>query len=74
MLYLEQQRNRMMFMAISTLTSIALSAVVIQGINAVGVLLATAIINIFVYYSMPGRYSKAYMDKYLSHINPTARR
>ncbi|MGB5275552.1 MAG: hypothetical protein WBO73_03865 [Gammaproteobacteria bacterium] len=68
MLYLEQKRNRILLMAISTLMSVALTAVLVQGINAVGVLLAATIINIFVYYALPDRYSKAYMKKYSNHF------
>jgi len=64
MLYLEEKRNRVVFMTISTITSVAFSALLIQGINAVGVLMAAAIINIFVYYALPDRHSKAHIKKY----------
>lgn len=66
MLNLEQKRNRMVFMTISTIISIALTAILIQGINAVGVLLAAAIVNIFVYYALPNKYSEAYSKQYLN--------
>jgi hypothetical protein len=56
-------------MAISTIASVAASAVLIQGINAVGILMATAIINIFVYYALPDRYSNAYLRKYMNHFD-----
>jgi len=69
MFYLEQKRNRVMFMIISSIASIAVSAVLIQGINAVGILMVTAIINIFVYYALPDGYSKAYMKKFQNRIN-----
>jgi hypothetical protein len=63
MLYLEQTRNRAMFMAASTIATVTFLIVTIQGINAVGVLLATAVINILVYYALPDSYSKAYRRK-----------
>jgi hypothetical protein len=56
-------------MAISTIASVAVSAMLIQGINAVGSLMATAIINIFVYYALPDRYSNAYLRKYMNHFD-----
>ena len=59
MLHLEQTRSRFIFMAASTIATATLMATV-QGINAVGVLLATAVINIPVYYALPDRYSKAH--------------
>ena len=59
MLYLEQTRNRAMFMAASTIATVTFLIATIQGINAVGVLLATAVINILVYYALPDTYSKA---------------
>jgi len=68
MLYLEQKRNRILLMVISTITSVALSVVLIQGINAVGILMATAIVNIFVYYALPDRYSNAYLKKYMNRF------
>ena len=64
MLYLDQKRNRIMFMAATTIATVAFVIAAIQGINAVGVLLVAAVINIVVYYSLPDRYSKAYMKKY----------
>ena len=66
MLYLEQTRNRAMFMAASTIATVTFLIATIQGINAVGVLLATAVINILVYYALPDRYSKAYRRKQTS--------
>ena len=66
MLNLEQKRNRLVFMVMSMIISIALTAVMFQGINAVGILLAAGIINIFVYYALPGRYSEAYSKRYLN--------
>jgi O-antigen/teichoic acid export membrane protein len=66
MLNLEQKRNRLMFMTMSTIISIALTAILIQGINAVGVLLAAAIVNIFVYYALPNKYSESYSKQYLN--------
>ena len=69
MLYLEQRRNRVILMVISSVTSATVAALLIQGINAVGVLMATLIINVLVYYALPGRYSKAYMEKYLDYLN-----
>ena len=69
MLYMEQKRNRIFLMAISTIASVALSAVLIQGINAVGILMATAIINIFVYYALPDRYGHAYQKKQMDRFN-----
>jgi O-antigen/teichoic acid export membrane protein len=63
---MEQTRNRLMLMTISTIISVALTAILIQGINAVGVLLAAAIVNIFVYYALPNKYSEAYSKRYLN--------
>jgi hypothetical protein len=51
-------------MAITTIASAAFLAVAIQGINAVGVMLGAAIINIFVYYSLPDKFSKEFVKKY----------
>ena len=65
MLNLEQKRNRLVFMTVSMIVSIALTAILFQGINAVGVLLAAAIVNSFVYYALPDRYSEAYAKRYL---------
>jgi hypothetical protein len=56
-------------MAISTIASVALSVVLIHGINAVGILMATVIINIFVYYALPDRYSNTYLKKYMNRFN-----
>lgn len=69
MLYLEHKRNRIILMTVSIIVVAALSALLIEGINAVGVLMATSIINIFVYYALPGRYSREYMDQYLNRMN-----
>ena len=69
MLYLEHRRNRIVVMSISTIACALLSVMLIQGINAVGVLMATALVNIFVYYSLPGSYSKAYLDKYVNRYH-----
>jgi hypothetical protein len=49
-------------MTASTIATVILMAT-IQGINAVGVLLAAAVINIPLYYALPDRYSKAYTQK-----------
>lgn len=62
MLYLEHTRSRLIFMTASTIATAALMATV-QGINAVGILLATAVINIPVYYALPDSYSKTYRQK-----------
>lgn len=67
MLYLEQTRNRAMFMTASTIATVTFLITTVQGINAVGVLLATAVINILVYYALPDRYSKTYRRKQSSH-------
>ncbi len=63
MLYLDQTRNRKMFMAVSILATVALVAVIFPGINAVGILMAAATFNILVYYALPDRYSRTYMAK-----------
>ncbi len=67
MLYLEQKRSRFIFMTASTIATATLMATV-HGINAVGVLLATAVINIPVYYALPDRYSKSYRQKIQNHF------
>ena len=64
MLYLEQTRNRAMFMTTSTIATVTFLMATVQGINAVGVLLAAAVINILVYYALPDRYSNAYIKKH----------
>ena len=64
MLYLEYTRNRIVFISATTIATAVLFAVTVHGINAVGVLLATALINILVYYALPDRYSPAYLNKY----------
>lgn len=48
----------------SIIASAALAVALVPGINAVGVILAVAMLNIPVYYAMPDRYSKAYIEKY----------
>jgi len=58
-----------MFMTVSTVATVTVLIATIQGINAVGVLLATAVINILVYYALPDRYSKAYMQKHPNRFN-----
>jgi len=68
MLYLEQTRSRVMFITATTVATVALMATV-QGINAVGVLLAAAVINIPLYYALPDRYSKTYMQKHQNRFN-----
>jgi hypothetical protein len=68
MLYLEQTRGRFIFMAAATVATATLMATV-QGINAVGILLATAVINIPVYYALPDSYSKAYRRKIQDRLN-----
>jgi hypothetical protein len=67
MLHLEQTRSRVLFMAASTIATAALMAT-IPGINAVGVLLAAAVINIPLYYSLPDRSSKAYTQRRLNRF------
>ncbi len=64
MLYLDQTRNRQLFMAGSIIATITFVAAVVPGINAVGIIMAAATLNILVYYAMPDRYSKAYRDAY----------
>ena len=68
MLHLEQTRSRFIFMAASTIATAILMATV-PGINAVGVLLATAVINIPVYYVLPDRYSKTCKQKLQNRFN-----
>lgn len=68
MLHLEQTRSRFIFMTVSTIATATLMATV-PGINAVGVLLATAVINIPVYYALPDRYSKTRRQKLQNHFN-----
>ena len=67
MLYLEHTRSRFMFMTASSIVTAVFFIAMIPGINAVGVLLATAVINIFVYYTLPDRYSEAYLQKHSNH-------
>ncbi len=67
MLYLERTRSRIIFMTASTIATVALMTT-IQGINAVGVILAAAVINIPLYYALPDRYSKAYTQKYPNRL------
>jgi len=64
MLYLDQSRNRSMFMAVSVIATATLTAVMVPGINAVGIFMTAATINILVYYALPDRFSKDYMEKY----------
>ena len=64
MQYLEYTRNRIVFISATTIATAVLFAVIVHGINAVGVLLATAVINILVYYALPDRYSPAYIKKH----------
>jgi len=68
MLHLEQTRSRFLLITASTIATAALMATV-QGINAVGVLLATAVINIPVYYALPDNYSKACKQKLQNRFN-----
>jgi hypothetical protein len=68
MLHLEQTRNRLIFMTVSTIATATLM-VTVPGINAVGVLLATAIVNIPVYYVLPDRYSKTRRQKLQNRFN-----
>ena len=75
MLYLDQARNRTLFMSGSIIATIALVALLVPGINAVGVIMAAAILNIMVYYALPDSYSPAYMQKrMLRHESPSMRR
>ena len=69
MLYLEHTRSRIMFMTASTIATAVICIAMVHGINAVGVLLATAVVNILVYYALPDRYSKAYMQKHPNRIH-----
>ena len=62
MLHLEQTRSRFLLITASTIATATLMAMV-QGINAVGILLATAVINIPVYYALPENYRKAGKQK-----------
>ena len=64
MLYLDQTRNRLMFISTTTIVTVILFASLVPGINAVGVLLAAAVINILVYYSLPDSYSPAYRKQH----------
>ena len=64
MLYLDQPRNRAVFMAVSVIATAALTAFMIPGINAVGIFMTAATVNILVYYALPDRFSKAYIEKY----------
>jgi len=56
-------------MTASTIATATFFMAMVPGINAVGVLLATAVINILVYYALPDRYSKAYMQKHPNRYN-----
>ena len=62
MLYLDQPRNRCLFMTVSIIATIGLIAVLIPGINLVGIMMAGATINILVYYLLPDRFSKPHRD------------
>lgn len=64
MLYLEQTRNRILLMIVFALVSIVMTAALIPGINAVGIMLVVVIVNSIVYYALPGKYSTAYMQQY----------
>ena len=64
MLYLDQTRNRRLFMVVSIISTALLMAVFVPGINVVGIMFAAATINIILYYSMPDRYSKAYLKRH----------
>ncbi len=68
MLYLDQTRNRRLFMAVSIITTALLIAVMVPGINVVGIMFAAATINIILYYSMPDRHSKAYLKRHACRI------
>lgn len=57
-----------MFITASTIATATFVMATIQGINAVGVILVTAVINILVYYALPDRYSKSYMQKHPHHL------
>lgn len=65
MLYLDQTRNRKLFMAGSIAATVAVVAVMVPGINAVGVIMAAATMNILVYYAMPDSYSPAFMAEHM---------
>ena len=69
MLYLDQKRNRLLFMAVSILATVALVALIMPGINVVGIFMAVATLNILVYYALPDKYSQAYMNKYHRRFN-----
>ena len=64
MLNLDQPRNRAMFMAVSVIATVTLTAFMVPGINAVGIFMAAATVNILVYYALPDRFSKDYKEKY----------
>ena len=64
MLYLDQTRNRKLFMSGSIMASVVLVAVLVPCINAVGVIIAAATMNILVYYALPDSYSPAFMAKH----------
>ena len=64
MLYLDQTRNRRLFMVVSIISTALLMAVFVPGINVVGIMFAAATINIILYYSMPDRYSNAYLKQH----------
>ena len=57
MLHLEQTRNRLIFMTVSTIATATLM-VTVPGINAVAVLLATAIVERHVDYVLSLRYGR----------------
>ena len=64
MLYLDQPQNRRIFMAVSIIATGTSMAVLVPGINAVGIFMVVATINILVYYALPDKYSKAYREKH----------
>ena len=68
MLYLDQKRNRRLFMVVSIITTALLMAVMVPGINVVGIMLAAATINIILYYLLPDRYSTAYLKRHTCRI------
>jgi hypothetical protein len=68
MLYLDQKINRVALMAATTIATVALLIVTVPGLNAVGIFFAVGLLNIFVYYALPDRYSNAYMEKQLNYF------
>ncbi|UCB55810.1 MAG: hypothetical protein JSW45_04590 [Thiotrichales bacterium] len=69
MLYLDQPRNRRLFMAVSIISTVGLIAILVPGMNMVGIMMATATINIIAYYLLPDHYSRAYLERHPSRFD-----